>query len=159
MLDLRNVPAVRKLAEDRAREAHNLFARFTWGVEDGWTELDDGAQATLVCVHLALLCDIQRPDSRDAIARLVAERVGLVCGATAPSLYWSPLQRGSRDPDGAPEGDDWPSGWWLSDNLGDMRFFSSDEWCPGEHTMIAGLPDGEEHAAEALTLIALAVLA
>jgi hypothetical protein len=41
-------------------------------------------QHRLTDAHALLLADLSRPASRDAWARWLAERVGLVCGATAP---------------------------------------------------------------------------
>lgn len=87
------LPGVKEAAEEMAREAHNLFARLTWSIEDGWGELDDDARTTLIRVHLTLLCDLTRPASRDWWARWLAERVGAKVGATAPEWVKSRRHR------------------------------------------------------------------
>lgn len=46
--------------------------------------MSDHTEGAVVEGVLTLLCDLTRPESRDAVARLVAEAVGLKCGATAP---------------------------------------------------------------------------
>lgn len=86
---------LREAAEGAAREAHNLFALLTRGVADGWSELYDDAQDTLVRVHALLLADLNRPASRDWAARLLAEKVGLTVGATAPA--WTYTAANGRD--------------------------------------------------------------
>ena len=83
MTPLRNIPAIRKLAEEQAREHHEaLSAEINhrdlatqaptlpeWGImSPSWREYRINAA-------VALLCDLTRPASRDAVARLVAERV------------------------------------------------------------------------------------
>ena len=78
---LREIPAVRELAERQAREfAAALGAHRDPDISSTY----DVLRAT----HLALLCDLTRPASRDAVARLVAESVdrGAV-SLNAPSLY------------------------------------------------------------------------
>lgn len=82
-----DLPALREGAEEMAREAHDLFARLTWGVSDGWSELDDDAQETLIEVHSTLLRDLNRPASRDWWARWLARHHGLTVGATAPEWF------------------------------------------------------------------------
>lgn len=85
------LPAVAALATNEARAeyeayAHAYHARYPnetlrpWGSHDG----DHGC---FIAAQLALLSDLSRPASRDAVARLVAEAVGLECGATAPGLF------------------------------------------------------------------------
>lgn len=69
-------PELRQLAEREARDCHNRFALLTWGVSDGWGELEDEAQATLIRVHIDRLCDLSRDASRDAVARVVGKRIG-----------------------------------------------------------------------------------
>ena len=85
MTTLPITPELRAEAEVLAIEAYTLFARFTWGIPNGWLELDDDAQDTLREVHTALLADLTRPASMDAAAHRLAKRVGLTVGATAPS--------------------------------------------------------------------------
>ena len=72
------LPALRRVAEEEARTrletAFRVAKRFDISGQDA------------VAVELALLSDLSRPASRDAVARLVAEAVGLECGATAPDI-------------------------------------------------------------------------
>lgn len=133
------------------RQAVRFFGSMPVAARPSFTET--------VAAFLTILCDLTIPASLDALARIVAEHIGIECVSTAPSFYWMPGQRGSRDCDGAPDGDDWPPGWWLSNESGDLRFFTGADWCPDDHTMVPGLPDGMGHAREALTMIALQVLA
>lgn len=84
------LPALRRLAEAAARETHDATVRAIKARHHGsygqslidalppmWADVD---------AHLTLLCDLTRPASRDAVARLVAEAAGLECGATEPDL-------------------------------------------------------------------------
>ena len=155
-------PELVKLAEEEARAMMVARALPEWErrtrsaprpMPEWWAAANKTECDSTARVITTLLCDLTRPASRDAVARLVAGRVGLKCWATAPSLYWMPERPGSRDRDGAPEGDDWPPGWWLSNELGDRLFFTGADWCPDDHTEIAGLPDGNERATEALSMI------
>lgn len=77
MADLRDLPAVRAEAERLANEFHaRLFGRATDGQRlDAWRE-----------AHLDLLCDLTRPASRDAVARLVAAKLGWLFGALVNDL-------------------------------------------------------------------------
>lgn len=95
---LRNIPAVRARAEEQAREQHDaLRARDrslpTWDELPAWSasyalvRRDPDPCALRVDATRDLLCNLDRPASRDAIARLVADALGLDCGATAPNLY------------------------------------------------------------------------
>lgn len=68
-------PPLLVAAEEMAREAHDLFGLLTWGVEDGWSELGDDAQATLVQVHAHLLANL--PRSRSFWREWLGKRVGL----------------------------------------------------------------------------------
>lgn len=77
-MNLTNIPAVRALAKRQARPRVDLA-----GIEHAKYPLHLMVAAA---VELAILCDLTRPESRDAIARLVAERVGLEVGATAPDF-------------------------------------------------------------------------
>jgi len=65
-MTLRDLPSVREEAEKRANDIHlRLFGRPTDGERLAqWRE-----------AHLDLLTDLSRADSRDAVARLVAEKV------------------------------------------------------------------------------------
>jgi hypothetical protein len=87
---LRDLPALRKRAEELAREARDAH------VSAIWSALYDSYGQALVDAlppmwayeeaHLSLLSDLSRPASRDAVARLVAEALGMECGATAPEI-------------------------------------------------------------------------
>lgn len=105
---LRDIPAVRALAEREARAFYDALPplspqrtpravrRMSTTTEPGWETV--GSETTtweeqseewrnaIIAAYLALLTDLSRPASRDAVARLVAEAVGLECGATAPSF-------------------------------------------------------------------------
>ena len=72
-------PELRALAE---REARDLFEAIH--VHHGM--LSAHAEGAVVEAILDLLRDPSRPASRDALTRLVAEKVGLAVGATAPEL-------------------------------------------------------------------------
>ena len=149
------LPALRELAEREAREAADVAA----SVVDplfSWSWMSPDARERAITVRLALLSDLSRPASRDAVCRLVAERVGFRCGPTAPGFCHTEASESARDNDGAPCGDGWPAGWWLSDPFGGMQFFTAEDWCPDDSVQIAGLPDDDP--IEALRLIALHVL-
>ena len=89
---IRPFPELREYAEEEARDCHNRFASLTWGVADGWSELDDDAQATLLRLHVDRICDLTRPASRDAVCRLVGERIGWPAWEVAKAEYgWSTL--------------------------------------------------------------------
>ena len=78
---LREIPAVRELAERQASECAEAI-RTHHGL------MSDHTEAAMFAAHVDLLCDLTRPASRDAVARLVAESVdrGAV-SLNAPSLY------------------------------------------------------------------------
>lgn len=77
MTPLRDIRAVRELAEQQAGDLLDAIRRHR-GM------MSDHTEGAVVEAVLDLLCDLSRPASRDAIVRLVAERVGLEGGATAP---------------------------------------------------------------------------
>lgn len=64
-----NFPPLLVMAETAAKESHDLFARLTWGDDDGWNLLDDPARTTLIRVQSTLLSDLERPASADAWVR------------------------------------------------------------------------------------------
>lgn len=96
-------PAVRAMAEEMAREMHDSYATIHRGYA-AWDDLPD-YEATLtaddpdyegarvigsprriyVDAHVWLLTDFDRPATRDAWARWLAQRRGLTVGSTAPS--------------------------------------------------------------------------
>lgn len=137
MGELRNVAAVRRLAEERAQAFHRaVFGRFA-----------DGSRKTQwVEAQLDLLCDLARPESRDAVVRLVAEKVeldtsaGLMLRRSAP--YWI-LCAGPQVEDG----EQWD---------GELDFGStpSGDWPRRQIFALATVAD----PAEALRIIALHVL-
>lgn len=124
--ELAKLPGVREAAEEMAREAHDLFARFTWGVSDGWGELDDDAQETLIRVHLTLLCDLSRSASRDWWRRWLAER--LKVEAESPDWLYDEGGPGhiDRDRDGGAiyQGPWIPASWTLWGNGGQSVAFA-----------------------------------
>lgn len=102
-----------------------------------------------------LLRDLSRRESRDWAACALAGLVGVTVGATTPNWYWTDRRSDSTDQDGAPNGDGWPSGWWLMNNIGEACFFSgepAEEWDPemGHIVWIQGLPGRDENTAPAL---------
>ena len=84
MIDLRDLPAIRAEAEHQAEERQDALARRSYLC--AWRDMPRSSRDIRIAAHLDLLCDLTHPASRDAVARLVAARVGLVCGATAPTL-------------------------------------------------------------------------
>lgn len=85
------LPAIRKLAEEEARDIWTRHVRLfrehlpLMEVVADPHDASDGFAVT-VAAQAERLSDLSRPASRDAVARLVAEAVGLTCGATAPVL-------------------------------------------------------------------------
>lgn len=118
MSDLRTLPAIRAEAERLARDflgaADVAFRAAGWDTDliHGGEDYAEDALRLFAAAHLDLLCDLTRPASRDAVARLVAEKVGLVRGATAPillrikgmdpSTIWSLSVRSDIDMDKSP---------------------------------------------------------
>ena len=152
------LPALRKRAEEEAHQhfeavraalrANNAVAPMglEWGntagfVRDAWTD-----------AHLALLADISRPSSRDAVARLVGLALGMVNPPTAPSL-----RRYDAAGSPMPAGD---GGFWTlygdGDHEGQWHPFPTWRARPGRFYApeIAATTD----PTEALTLIAIATL-
>jgi hypothetical protein len=74
------LPALRKRAEEEARETRAVLV----DLADRYDPVP--WEGTLARAHLSLLSDLTRPASRDAVVRLVAEALGMECGATAPEL-------------------------------------------------------------------------
>ena len=94
-MTLRDLPPVRALAEERAREHYTMRMTIAGPAYGGipWEQVSDYQRGLSEAAHLALLCDLTRPDSRDAVARLVADWIG-----------WEHWQIGQAIADG---GDDW----------------------------------------------------
>ena len=90
MSDLRTLPAIRAEAERLARETYEAQSKTLYAHGMGpsllWELLPERMRTAYVGAHIDLLCDLSRPASMDAVARLVAAKVGLVCGATAPEF-------------------------------------------------------------------------
>lgn len=84
MIDLRNIPAIRAEAEHQAEERQDALARRSYLC--AWRDMPRSSRDIRIAAHLDLLCDLTRPASRDAVARLVAAKLGIECGATAPIL-------------------------------------------------------------------------
>ena len=153
MTTLRDIPAIRKLAEEQAAEMISTAFRVAKRFEI--------ASADLVAVHLDLLCDLTRPASRDAVARLVAERVDLTCGATAPDF--GRYACGEHCCDGR-TGRMVPCSWHVWSMMAEhdqMVLFADcpdpDEWDGDERRHVPGI-SAITDPAEALTLIATTVL-
>ena len=149
--DIRQLPAIRALAEERARSY--------WSAVQGivptaapWEQTPDYGKEVQIGAHLAIITDLSRPDSRDAIARLVAAKVGIECGATAPEFRQTTGSLG---------------GWVLNGGKGVRSVHEFVTRAP--HPARGNLPTrgvtlvpallGVNDPAEALRLIALAVLA
>lgn len=103
--------------------------------------LSDGV--ALVKSNLAFVAlDLSLPAGCDIAARWMAERLGLECGLTAPSFYFS-------------EGNGvWPPAWKLAINGQDLRVFRPPSRIEGEHG-IPGLPLDPARGIEAMRLCVL----
>jgi hypothetical protein len=156
------LPALRKRAEEEARErfeavrasirANNAVAAMglEWEnaagfVRDAWTE-----------AHLSLLSDLTRPASRRELTAMVAEAMGLECGATAPDLILAPsFCDGERTHSWLLVGPAGPAGfgrrWWSFHSEGEDPD-GADGW-----TLVPGV-SAVTDPTEALTLIAVSVL-
>lgn len=160
--DIRQLPAIRALAEERARSY--------WSAVQGivptaapWEQTPDYGKEVQIGAHLAIITDLSRPDSRDAIARLVAAKVGIECGATAPDFarfvcgaHCCDGERGRMVPCSRPI-------WSMmgADETQMVTFADCpdpDEWGGDERRHVPGI-SAITDPAEALRLIALAVLA
>jgi hypothetical protein len=159
------LPALRKRAEEEAKAlcevcadtfALHMGADMPAMYERGWDGMHEDERDALTAANLALLCDPSRPASRDAVARLVAEALGMECGATAPELR--PFQFYS---DGEPN-----HSWLLVVTAHPARsgyrwwsFHSEGEDPDGAEgwTLVPGI-SAVADPAEALTLIAISTL-
>ncbi len=65
-------PALRAYAEEEERAFYSLDVSIRGTSLGQWARMDDGVKHIVVTARLALLCDLTRPASRDAVARLVA---------------------------------------------------------------------------------------
>jgi len=116
MSDLRTLPAIRAEAERLARETYEAQSKTLYAHGMGpsllWDLLPERMRTAYVGAHIDLLRDLSRPASMDAVARLVAARLGVKCGAIAPPL--SLLRRGGV-PTWCLGGED---GWqWITNDL------------------------------------------
>ena len=102
-------PELDALAEAGAREWHacngNQLGAYPWDT------LAKRQQEHEIASFRILLSDLRRPAAMDAAARVLAARVGLVCGPTAPVWSCSPDGAGYYTSDGV-----WTGGycWYLS---------------------------------------------
>ena len=80
------LPALRDYAESEERDFYSLDVSIRGTSLGRWERMDREVKHICVTARLTLLSDLSRPASRDAVARLVAEAVGLECGATAPDI-------------------------------------------------------------------------
>ena len=70
-------PELRQYAESEARafaEAWESACEADWLA---WDRLDQTTRERRIKAHLTLLCDLTRPASRDAVCRLVADKLGV----------------------------------------------------------------------------------
>lgn len=92
MTTIRPLPELRALAEAEARETWDAVARLWDGAMvppmTRWAYLDGQIREMHTAAHVALLLDVSRPASRDAVVRLVAEKVGLEPAAVAPGFWF-----------------------------------------------------------------------
>ena len=73
-MSLHTIAAIRTLAEERAREFYDhAFSDYD---AEGFRKLRGKERARWILAFHKQLCDLTRPDSRDAVARLVAPRIG-----------------------------------------------------------------------------------
>ena len=99
---LANLPALRGLAEEEARAHYEAYGLAYSAIYPAQTLRPWGAyhgdRDAEIAAHLALLCDLDLPASRDAVARLVAERAKirlwavhlLLLGGTEYPPEWPP---------------------------------------------------------------------
>lgn len=143
-------------------EAERLSIELWTTITDSESPFDIDPDAFVVSFD-TLLRNLSRRESRDWAACALAGLVGVTVGATTPNWYWTDRRSDSTDRDGAPNGDGWPSGWWLMNNIGEACFFSgepAEEWDPemGHIVWIPGLPSRDESAAPALALALASVM-
>lgn len=90
------LPALRKRAEEQAKAlsevcadtfALHMGADMPAMYERGWDGMHEDERDALTAAHLSLLSDLTRPESRDAVARLVAEALLVPVEFSAPSLW------------------------------------------------------------------------
>ncbi len=151
MADLRDIPAIRAEAERLAAEHHTALARVINRSDldtqaptlPAWEHLSPSYREMRVEAHLDLLCDLSRPASRDAVARLVAAKVGMFCHDTAPLFE----RHGADWKMVGPNGQAW---WFVTGGHPWLSLYGATGW-----TIIADLsPDFQE----AIRAIALHVL-
>jgi len=99
-----------------------------------WADLGLYERPGYVEPQVMLLCDLTRPASMDFWARWLAERVGLTVGATAPVWHYCGPSVSTRDSDGAPDGEDWPTCWMLFGEDASAYFCEpqDDAWLPND---------------------------
>lgn len=72
--DLRQLPAIRALAEERAAAVQNAIARRSYIAS--WADKPSVERDIRIDAHLDLLCDTSRQASRDDLAALIAKAIG-----------------------------------------------------------------------------------
>lgn len=115
-IDPRLLEMIRPEAERLARE---WYARWADCDAIGFDKLPGKTRRQHIAAQASLLVDLSRPASMDFAARLLAERVGLVCGATAPE--WA--LRFPRS-DGL--------GFWTLSAGDDEAYWTSEHWADAE---------------------------
>ncbi len=104
----------------------------------------------LIRAHARLLADLNRPESRDRWAWLLADRLEWKSESlTAPSFYFAPARGNNEHEDSV------PAGWWLMDDDGNVEFFTADEDVAEEWggTYTPGLPSDRSMGVEAFRLV------
>lgn len=150
------LPTLRNLADTMANDWHALAYDMGKGAAKYYNP------ERVAAVFLAQLSDLTIAASRDAVARLVAERLGLTCGAMAPDLgrfacgeHCCDGDRGRMVPCARPI---WSM---MGADETQMVVFADcpdpDAWGGDERRHVPGI-SAVTDPAEALTLIALAVL-
>lgn len=141
--DLRTHPDIVRLAEDRARRHFAVEMQMANERSPGawaeWAELDPYNRREQTEVQMRLLLDPKAPDV-DGLCRLLAARVGIMVGSTAPTWSWEEYRRDSRDPDGAPNGDGAPDRWALI-GAEDIRYFVGEEDWDQDFIVVLGIAD------------------
>lgn len=153
---LRDIPAVRAEAERRARVRRDALAGRWPSMEEcpppTWAVMAPAEREYLIDVELDLLADLTRPASRDAVARLVAERLGIRCDSTAPTFKRS-------DRAGMTSNDPTVGAFWVMwSDYSEAQWHDFDDWPPGRRRFRLAKIGTITDPATALTLIAIAVL-
>ena len=94
MTTIRNHPDIRAVAEERARIRFETFYRLNQPEPAAlWVDLSPSYREEHIAVELDLLTDLSRPDSFDALVRVLAKRVDWSADDVHGALnrYWQRL--------------------------------------------------------------------